>query len=60
MRVCLKRKIFTDSGKSFQKHQEGKIKAVKWTEEHDQFYLIDFDKEGIHYVLSKDCDLLNM
>lgn len=43
-----------------EKHREGRVLAVKWDDLHDQWYLVDFSKDGVHYISTKDCDLLNL
>ena len=59
MRICIKKPLKLGT-KTLERHKEGKIIAVRWDAEHNQDYLVDFSKDGVHYISSKDCDLLNL
>lgn len=59
MKVCLKKPLKVGI-KMLEKHREGRVLAVKWDDLHDQWYLVDFSKDGVHYISTKDCDLLNL
>lgn len=58
MRICLKRKISVGN-KSLQKHQEGFILGIHWSEDGKFQYYVDFGKEGSYIVESSECDILN-
>ena len=58
MRICLKKSIKIDK-KTLQKHQEGVLLAVLWTDGGNFTYLIDFNKEGTHTIDAGECDILN-
>lgn len=59
MRICLKKPLKIGGVKTLERHREGLVVAVRWDAEHNQDYLVDFSKDGVHYISSKDCDVLN-
>lgn len=59
MKICLKRRIQLDKGKTLQKHQEGFILGIHWSEDGKFQYYVDFGKEGSYIVESSECDILN-
>lgn len=60
MRICLKRQVQLDKGKTLQKHQEGYLTGIHWTDKGVFYYYVDFGKEGVHTVESSECDVLNL
>ena len=59
MKICLKKRIKID-GTHLEKHKEGQLIYIHWTDKGIFYYYVDFGKEGIHTVESSECDVLNL